>query len=74
VDRTCGMHGGGEMCLRGLGLEALRALGRPRRRWENNFKMDLGETGIGGANWIRPAWVKVRWRAFVNTVMNLRVP
>jgi hypothetical protein len=46
--------------------EGKRPLGRPRRRWEDNIKMDLGEIGIDGANWI--------WRAFVNTVMNLRVP
>jgi hypothetical protein len=51
-----------------------RPLERPRRSWEDNIKMDLGEIGIGGANWIRLAQNKVQWRAFVNTVMNLRVP
>jgi len=51
-----------------------RPLGRPRRRWENNIKTDLREIGIDGANWIRLAQDRVRWRAFVNTVMNLRVP
>jgi hypothetical protein len=45
-----------------------RALGRPRHRWEDNIKMDLGEIGMDGANWIQLA------QAFVNTVMNLRVP
>jgi hypothetical protein len=50
-----------------------RSLGRPRRRWENNIKMDLREIGIDGANWIQLAQVKVKWRAFLNTVMNLRV-
>jgi hypothetical protein len=49
-------------------------LGRPRRRWEDNIKMDLRETGIDGANWIRLAQDRVRWRAFVNTVMNIGVP
>jgi hypothetical protein len=54
--------------------EGKRPLGRPGRRWENNIKMDLGEIGIDGANWIRLAQDRVQWRAFVNTVMNLRVP
>jgi hypothetical protein len=54
--------------------EGKRPLGRPRRWWEDNIKMDLGEIEIDGANWIRLAHDRVRWRAFVNTVMNLRVP
>jgi hypothetical protein len=54
--------------------EGKRPLGRPRRRREDNIKMDLREIGIDGANWIRLAQDKVQWRAFVNTVMNLRVP
>jgi hypothetical protein len=54
--------------------EGRRPLERPRRRWENNIKMDLREIWIDEANWIRLAQDKVQWRAFVNTVMNLRVP
>jgi hypothetical protein len=54
--------------------EGKRPLGRPRRRREDNIKMDLGEIGIEEANWIRLAQVSGQWRAFVNTVMNLRVP
>jgi hypothetical protein len=54
--------------------EGKRPLGRPRRRWEDNIKTDLREIGIDGANWIRLAQDRVQWRAFVNTVMNLRVP
>jgi hypothetical protein len=54
--------------------EGKRPLGRPRHRWEDNIKMDFGEIGIDGANWIRLAQDRVQWRAFVNTVMNLRVP
>jgi hypothetical protein len=54
--------------------EGKRPLGRPRRRWEDNIKMDLGEIWIDGVNWIRLAQDRVQWRAFVNTVMNLRVP
>jgi hypothetical protein len=53
--------------------ESKRRLGRPRRRWEDNIKMDLRETGIDGANWIRLDQDRVQWRAFVNTVMNLQV-
>jgi hypothetical protein len=54
--------------------EGKRPLGRPRRRWEDDIKMDLRETGIDGANWIRLAQDVVRWWAFVNTIMNHRVP
>jgi hypothetical protein len=54
--------------------EGKRPLGRPRRRWEDNIKMDLKEIGISGANWIPLAKDRVQWRAFVNTVMNLRFP
>jgi hypothetical protein len=54
--------------------ECKRKLGRPRRRWENNIKMDLRETGIDGVNWIQLAQDRVQWRACVNTVMNLRIP
>jgi hypothetical protein len=51
-----------------------RPLGRPRRRWEDNIKLDLREIGIDGANWIRLAQDRVQWWAFVNTVMKLWVP
>jgi hypothetical protein len=54
--------------------KAMRPLGRTKRRWEDNIKMDLGEIGIDGANWIQLAKDMVRWRAFVNTEMNLQVP
>jgi hypothetical protein len=54
--------------------EGKRPLGRPRRRWKDNIKMDLKEIGIDESSWIRLAQDKVQWRAFMNTVMNLRVP
>jgi hypothetical protein len=52
--------------------EGRRALGRPRRRWEDNVRMDLREIGCGGMDWIDLAQDRDRWRALVNTVMNLR--
>ena len=54
--------------------EGRSPLGRPRRRWENNIKMDLQEVGCEGTDWIELAQGKDRWRALVNTVMNFRVP
>jgi hypothetical protein len=54
--------------------ESERPLGRPRRRWEDNIKMDLNEIGIDGMNRILLAQDRFRWRAFVNTVVSLRVP
>jgi hypothetical protein len=76
VGGTCGTHEGGEGIYRVLVRrpESKRPLGRSSRRWEDNVKMDLGVIGIDGANWIRLAQDRVQWRAFVNTVMNLRVP
>jgi hypothetical protein len=54
--------------------EGKRPVGRPRRRWEDNIKMDLREIGINEANWIQVARDRVQWRVCVNTVMNLRDP
>ena len=53
--------------------EGKRPLGRPRRRWEDNIKMDLQEVGGGGADWMELAQDRDRWRALVNKVMNFRV-
>jgi hypothetical protein len=53
--------------------EGRRPLGRPRRRWEDNIKMGLREIGSGDVDWIHLAQDRDRWRALVNTVMNLRV-
>ena len=54
--------------------EGMRPLGRPRRRWENNIKIDLQEVGGGCGDWIELAEDRDRWRALVSTVMNFRVP
>jgi hypothetical protein len=53
--------------------ERRRPLGRPSRRWEDGFRMDRREIGLGGVDWIRLAQDRDRWRAVVSAVMNLRV-
>jgi hypothetical protein len=54
--------------------EGMRPLGRPRRRWVDSIKIDLREIGWDGMDWIDLAQDRDRWRAYVNAVMNLRVP
>jgi hypothetical protein len=54
--------------------EGRRPLGRPRHRWEHNIKIDLREIGFGDVDWIHLAKDRGRWRALLNTVMNLWVP
>ena len=54
--------------------EGKRSLGRPRRRWEDNIKMDLQEVGGGRGDWMELDQDRDGWRAFVGTVRNFRVP
>jgi hypothetical protein len=54
--------------------ECKRPLWRPRRKLEDNIKMDLWEIGLKGVNWIHVSQDRDRWRALLDTVMNLRVP
>ena len=76
MGRACGAYGG-----EGRGVhrvlvgkpEGKRPLGRPRRRWEDNIKMDLWGVG-GGGDWMVLAQDRDRWWALVNTVMNFQVP
>jgi hypothetical protein len=54
--------------------EGKRPMGRPRRRWEDNIKVDFQEAGCGAMDWIELAQDRDRWRALVNAVKNFRVP
>ena len=54
--------------------EGKRQLGRPRRRWKNNIKMNLQEVGCGGVDWIEVAQDRDRWRAHENVVVNIQIP
>jgi hypothetical protein len=54
--------------------EGKRPLGRPRRRWVDDIRMDLGDVGWGDVDWIGLAQDRNRWRALVNSVLNLQVP
>ena len=51
-----------------------RPLGKPRRRWEDNIRMDLEEIGINAENWVDSAQDRNYWRVLVNAALNLRVP
>ena len=73
---ACGTYGGRERCAQGFGGETRgkEPLGRPRRRWEDNIKMDLQEVGRGCGDCMELAQDRDTWRALVSTVMNFRVP
>jgi len=73
---ACGSYGGGEGAYRVLvgKPEEKRPLGRPRRRWVDNIRMDLQEVSCGHVDWIGLAQHKDGWRKLVNAVRNLRVP
>ena len=70
---ACGERRGVYRVLMG-NPEGKISLGGPRPGWEDNIKMDLQEVGCGGMDWIRLALDRDKWRALVNTMMNLRVP
>jgi hypothetical protein len=72
---ACSAVGGGERRVQGLvgKPEGKRPLGRQRRRWEDNNKMNLQEVECGGMDWIQLAQDRDRWWAIVNAVMNFRV-
>ena len=64
----------GEYRVLGGKHEGKRPLGKPRRRWDDNIKIDLQEVGCGYMDWIDLAQDRDRWRTLVNGVINLRVP
>jgi hypothetical protein len=76
VGGTCGTNGREEERVLVIGRkpEGKRPLGRPRRRWIDNIKMDLLEIGVNVVDWIGLDQDRYKWRALVNSVMNLRVP
>jgi len=73
---ACSIYGGGkrytEFCWENL--RKRDHIGKPRRRWEDNMKMDLQEVGCRGMYWIKLAQDRDRWRALVNAVVKLGVP
>jgi len=73
---ACSTYGGEERRIQGFGgkPEGKRPLGRPRRKWEDNIKVDLQEVGCEVVDYIELAPDKDRCRALVSAVMNLRVP
>ena len=73
---ACSGYGGGERRIQDFGgkPEGKRRIGRTRRRWEDNIKMDLREVGCGVMDWIELAQDTDRWRALLTAVMNPRVP
>jgi hypothetical protein len=71
---ACGTYGGGERCAQVGKPEGKRPLGRPRRRWEDNIKMDLQEVGWGCGDWMERTQDRDRWRTLVSMVMDFRVP
>jgi hypothetical protein len=75
VGRACNTNGEKRNTYRILvgNPEGKRPLGRPRRRWVDNIKMDLSDVGWDSMDWIDMAQDRDHWRAIVNTVMNLRV-
>jgi hypothetical protein len=76
MGRACITNAGDENVYRILvrKSEGKRPLGRPRHRWVDNIKMDLREIEWDGMDWVELAQNRDQWRAFVNTMMNFRVP
>ena len=74
---ACGAYGAGERGVHRVLVgkpEGKSPLGRPRRRWEDNIKMNLQEVGWGCEDWMELAQDRNSWRALVSTVLKLRVP
>ncbi|KAJ4444876.1 hypothetical protein ANN_06673 [Periplaneta americana] len=76
MSRACSTYGRIQKCIQSVSWETRgkRSLGRPRRRWEDNIKMDLREVGYDDGDWINLAQDRDRWRSYVRAAMNLRAP
>jgi len=76
MDLACSAYGEEEGVYRVLvgKPEGKRPLVRPRRGWQDNYKMDIQDVGFGDMDWIQLAQASDRWRALVNAVINLMVP
>ena len=72
----CSTYGGEQKCVQGFGVETFRKelLGRPRRKWDDNIKMDLQDVAYEGTGWMDVAQDMNRWPALVTAVMNCLVP
>jgi len=69
--RTCNTYGRDEKCIQNFNRETLK---KPRRRWEENIKVDFKEIRYEEVDWIRVALDRFQWRNLVYTVMNIQVP
>jgi len=76
MGRACTTYRAEYRCIQGFGgkSEGKRPFGRPRRRWDDNIKMNIQEVCCGCMGWIELAQDRDRWRALVTAVMNLRIP
>ena len=76
MGRSCSQNGRGKSSFKTLTGKPTgkRPLGRARRRWEDNIRMDLEEIGINAGNWFDSAQDRDYWRALMNAALNLRVP
>ena len=72
MDKACSQNGGSAFKIL-TGLQE-RPLERPRRRWEDNIRMDLEEIGINAGDWVDSAQDRNYWKTLVNVALNLRVP
>ena len=76
MGRACSTQGGNQKCIQNFSgkPEGKRPLGRPRRRWEDIIKTDLREVVCDAGEWIDLAQDRMQWRAYVRTIMKLRIP
>ena len=77
MGRACSQNGGRLECFQNFNRKkptGKRPLGRPRRRWEDNIRMDIEQIGINAGNWVDSAQDRNYWRALMNAALNLRVP